>query len=524
MNGSVYLDLQTSNKRTHDECCDVCVIGAGAAGVYLAVQLTSRGLDVILIEAGGSIGSDAAQVGFDAQFADEFYPGATDGRAFGLGGSTSRWGGLLAPHTQHDLREACDADIDSWSHIIRTVSDKSDHVLKVLGYPEHGDFFEFAQVHLGSTYGVLSASGLDAAAALILPFRSKNLAFLLERKASNGLRPRIFTNAVAKSWIIEQGAGSSAQLRQLTAVAQNGNKLRVTANRFVVAAGTIESARILLELDSCASCPAVRPTAAVGCYLADHLSVTIADVADSSLKDVAEVFAPRFISGWMRSFRFMESNPPANAPRAYAHFIFDNNNPGFVLARQVLKAIQARRWPKISFAETISGINGLFALVFARYVHSVLHISPGVKTYLQLDVEQTPVRHNRIFLDAARDRYGRQQAVIQWRISDIDLENLHTTADRILQKWPGGKGGLPELVRRNPRCDSTEPHDVYHPVGVCRMGSDPEAVVDRNLKVWGAANLWVASTAVLPSAGTANPTFTMLCLVEALAEHLSRFV
>lgn len=524
MNGSVVLDLQASNERNHDERCDVCVIGAGAVGIYLAVQLASRGLHVILIEAGGATGSDATQMGFDAQFADAPYPGAINGRAFGLGGSTSRWGGLLVPHTQHDLREPCGADFDPWSHIVRTVLEKADQVLKVLGYPEHGDFFEFAQVHLGGAYGVLGASGLDAAAGLILPFRSKNLTFLLKRKASNGLRPRIFTNAVAKSWVIEQGAGSAAQLRQLTAVAQNGNKLRVSANRFVVAAGTIESARILLELDSCASCPVVRSSAAVGCYLADHLSVTIADVADSSLKDAAKVFAPRFTSGWMRSFRFMESSAPANAPRAFAHFIFDNDNPGFVLARHVLTAMQARRWPTISFAEAISGINGLFALVRARYVHSVLHISPGVKTYLQLDVEQTPARYNRIFLGAARDRYGRQQPVIQWRIDDSDLDILHTTADRIIRKWPGGRGGLPELVRRNARCDSTKPHDAYHPVGVCRMGSDPEAVVDRNLKVWGAANLWVASTAVLPSAGTANPTFTMLCLAEALTEHLSASV
>ena len=66
-----------------------------------------------------------------------------------------------------------------------------------------------------------------------------------------------------------------------------------------------------------------------------------------------------------------------------------------------------------------------------------------------------------------------------------------------------------------------KPHDAYHPVGVCRMGTDSEAVVDQNLKVWGIENMWVVSTAVLPSAGTANPTFTMLCLAEALVEHMT---
>jgi choline dehydrogenase-like flavoprotein len=45
-------------------------------------------------------------------------------------------------------------------------------------------------------------------------------------------------------------------------------------------------------------------------------------------------------------------------------------------------------------------------------------------------------------------------------------------------------------------------------------------VVDFDLKVHGVDNLWVLSTGVLPSAGTANPTFSMLCLGNRLAEQL----
>jgi len=52
------------------------------------------------------------------------------------------------------------------------------------------------------------------------------------------------------------------------------------------------------------------------------------------------------------------------------------------------------------------------------------------------------------------------------------------------------------------------------------MGADPEAVVDLDLRVRGTANMWLASTAAFPSAGTANPTFSLLCLVSALADRL----
>jgi choline dehydrogenase-like flavoprotein len=53
------------------------------------------------------------------------------------------------------------------------------------------------------------------------------------------------------------------------------------------------------------------------------------------------------------------------------------------------------------------------------------------------------------------------------------------------------------------------------------MGNDPESTLDLSLGVKGCRNLYVLSTGALPSAGTANPTFTMLCLGEQLSDHLT---
>ena len=54
------------------------------------------------------------------------------------------------------------------------------------------------------------------------------------------------------------------------------------------------------------------------------------------------------------------------------------------------------------------------------------------------------------------------------------------------------------------------------------MGKNKESVVDENLKVYGTENLWVVSTGVLPTAGSANPTFTMLCLADRLVEQITQ--
>ena len=521
MSGVAFSDLLEADQSDRSVQSDVCVIGAGAAGIYLAVQLAAKGLDVILLEAGGSLCGDASELGFEAVFSNEFYPGATKGRYFGLGGSTSRWGGVLVPHTRHDLREEAETDSDPWSHIVNEVSENSDKVLENLGRRGPGRFAEFAREVLGEMGRTLNAAGLDVVASLSLPFRKRNLSFLLNGKGVSRSRIRVFLNAVARSWTFEAGIRLGAKVCRLSAVAHNGNSLNVAASRFVVAAGAIESARILLEIESTSSHPVLRPAAAVGCYLSDHLSVSIADVGASSLHDTVRLFAPRFSQGWMRSFRFMEADPPTTAPRAFAHFIFDIENPGFTLAKEVLGAIQSRRWPQLSASDVVSGIGGLVALAYARYIRSTLYIPPSTKTHLQLDIDQTPARENRISLGSEKDKYGRRIPDIRWGISDVDLINIKATAERLLSNWPCATGRLPKLIPGNFDCNVTKPHDAYHPVGSCRMGSDSEAVVDQDLKVWGVENMWVISTGVLPNAGTANPTFTMLCLAESLVEHLT---
>lgn len=363
-------------------------------------------------------------------------------------------------------------------------------------------------------------AGFEVAAGLFLPFPKKNLVYLLNRKLGSGFKLRVIYNAVVNGWQAEPDI-DDARIQQAQAVSHNGNRLTITAQRFIIAAGAIESARILLELDRSSPQPLIRKRSATGCYLADHLSLAIADVAAGSIKATINLFAPRFANSWMRSFRFLEAAPPKDAPRAFSHFIFDNQNPGFALAKEALGALQGRRWPRLSAMDIASGVGGLVRLGYHRYANARLYIPPNTQTHLQLDIEQIPMRENGVKLSDELDRYGRPIANIHWRIHERDMENIQLTARRFLEQWPGGKGSLPELLPRFDNCDAKKPHDAYHPVGTCHMGKNTEAVVDENLKVWGLENLWVVSTGVLPSAGSANPSFTMLCLADRLAEQLT---
>ncbi len=519
MNRKSWRDLASAEPKCQEITTDVCIVGAGAAGIYLASELCRRGRRVVVLEAGPRKGINSAEIGFDPSFEAMPYHGATLGRYFGLGGSTIRWGGVLVPHSEYDLRSEATSN-DVWFHIIQTVRAQTSAVLRRLGCECDPELTAAPEYLSDDVVAALTEAGLHVQANLQMPFLKKNFVHLLSGLPGEYPQPVVVYNAVAKSWSVESGL-SDAAISSVTAVSRAGNEVTVIAGKFVIAAGAIESARILLELDELGRGKASNMGVARSYDLADHLSCRIADVDVKDLDRTAALFAPRFSGAWMRGVRLLERDASKETPRAFAHFIFSNESAGFDLARQVLLAVQARRMPTISIATAVTGASDLGRLAYSRLVRAQLHVPSGTPVHLQLDMEQEVTRRNCIRLSDARDAFGRRKTSIHWRVAENDLADMRKIARRIIEKWPGAQNGLPRLLPCEIDGEKMKPHDAYHPVATCRMGDDPEAIVDRDMRVAGVRNLWVSSTGVLPSAGTANPTFTMLCLTHRLAAHLA---
>lgn len=89
------------------------------------------------------------------------------------------------------------------------------------------------------------------------------------------------------------------------------------------------------------------------------------------------------------------------------------------------------------------------------------------------------------------------------------LRDMHPLAPGL--DGPRGEAVLEELVRR--RADS-----IYHPVGTCRMGADPLAVVDDQLRVHGVAGLRVVDASVMPTLIGANTNAPTIMIAEKAAD------
>ncbi len=498
---------------------EVCIVGAGAAGIYLAIQLSRRGICVLLVEAGSVRPQDSQSIGFEAEFSGEIYGGAVRGRYFGLGGTTVQWGGQLFPYFPTHARPFDASWSTTWPTIETTVARHLRSVLAFLDLPDECFSADLSWVGLSGCEKEMRQEGLSITSSIWLPFRRRNFVRLLNEESSPSLT--VLTDAVAAGWQVADLAGGFARVRTL-AVHCAGRTLEVTAPYFVITAGAIESARLLLELDAIHDFRVLPRSAACGCYLSDHLSIAIGSVQPVDMKQFVLLFAPRFFRYGMRSARILGIGSEYAAwPRFFAHWIFDQKSAGFSVARDFFQSVQRGRLTAPPVGFLVKSLPGLAQLGWTRFVRKRLAIQGQTLVRLQLDFEQNPVRTNRVTLGREKDRHRRPRAVVHWRIGEQDRKDASAVAERVLSAWKRmGENHIVPPVIPYASFQEEKLHDVYHPVGTTLLGDHPEAVVDSDCLVRGTSNLWTVSTGIFPTAGVANPTLSLLCFADRLAQSL----
>jgi choline dehydrogenase-like flavoprotein len=148
--------------------------------------------------------------------------------------------------------------------------------------------------------------------------------------------------------------------------------------------------------------------------------------------------------------------------------------------------------------------------------------NPSGRYALRYHAEQIPNPESRVYLGS--DANANQGLTVDFRYLPDDAASVvgaHELLDDELRR--SRLGYLEYWTKSDERADAVgaQAMDGYHQVGTTRMGSDAKSsVVDLNCRVHGFDNLYVASSSVFPTAGSANPTFPMVALALRLAHHI----
>jgi choline dehydrogenase-like flavoprotein len=152
---------------------------------------------------------------------------------------------------------------------------------------------------------------------------------------------------------------------------------------------------------------------------------------------------------------------------------------------------------------------------------------PKPKTIrLQCRAEQYPEPDSRITLSDQLDALGLRKACIDWHLSELERKTARRMVETVgaeFERLNLGKLELSDWMRPEIEDWRSWVKEGNHHSGATRMADDPrQGVVDRNCRVHGIENLYISSSSVFPTTGTANPTFTIIALAIRLADHLKQ--
>jgi len=526
-------DLNQADER--GAVCDaqVCIVGAGTAGIYLAQQLRRLGLRVVMLEAGDALARKPEEVNQLCEQRGIRYRGADLGRSFGLGGTSALWGGQMIPLAESDMGPRPGVGLEAWPIGYAEVSAYFHVVRQQLGLgPGAGPSVAVNSRLLTRKFSALLKLGrnFDLRLSEWLPFKRRNFAkgFADTLSCDDGLTVWINATVVAMT---RANLDGNLQIETVAAQSPTGRKLLVRPSLVVICAGALESTRLLLEFDEATGGSITSEGAPLGRYFADHLSVTCGRFTCRDWRRFNLAVGPIFENGVMRTPRLEltgAAQKELELTSAFAHFTFvTQGDTGFDVVRSVLRRQQGEQ-QRVSFSPFLLWrvLADVSAMAFWRGVYRRLWIPRQAELLLQVDIEQMANAASRLTLSDQRDTFKRKRLVIDWQITPADVRVIRKVAEITIDAWRGSplrevaevQATLPE------RFDSLATlYDVYHPTGSLRMGaSAANSVVDKDLRLWKTDNCYVTTTAVFPSAGSANPGLTHLALTARLAEHLGK--
>ena len=502
------------------DSADVCVVGAGAAGLALAHDLARRGHAVRLLDAGGS-GPSTHPV----RHAGRPHRGSTDGHALAWGGTTTIWGGQLWPWEPHEFEARPDLGLDGWPIGYDDVAPFYPPALRLLGVRD-ATFGEGKARELGVPLPPLDPSLFAYKYSKWAGWRARNLGRTLGRDL---LRyPGVTVERGARAVAVETDAAG----RRVTAVRvreADGTERSVRAETFVLAGGVLGTVRLLL---------ASRPFGGglgnewVGRGFMDHLSVRAGRFTPRDPDRFERAFAPFYADGVLHTPRVVPQPDVLEAEGllgCYGHWELEPPpDSGPVLVREALRALQAGRRPDLSPAalrRIAADVPDAARLAAGVAVQRRRLFPRGAGVHLRVDVEQPPDAGSVLRLEDAGARPGDEALVLDWRVSDRERRSVRRLAELLggeLDRLGVGTLDLAPDVFDDDSAWGGRVADAYHMMGGTRMSPTPETgVVDPDARVHGVENLFVAGASVFPTGGMANPTLTLMALALRLGSHLS---
>jgi choline dehydrogenase-like flavoprotein len=480
---------------------DVCICGAGPAGITIARKLAQYKKKVLLLEAGGLTYNDASQ---------DHYRGENVGRTYWvkelrlryLGGSSNHWGGLCALQDPITFEPREVNGLPGWP-ITREqyLSGGLDEAKNILDIAATKEILNIA----GNDPALLKQPGFDSpwfnqyCFALSLPTR-------FFEKYGTEIRQSQQIDAYYNANLTDITLDNElSRVKTILVQNYNGQNSDVSASQYVLALGGIENVRLLLNANRQVPKGIGNHSGMVGRCFMESLNVPIGRFL---------VTDPKFWRGasiaLVPSEALMRQKDIGNGSIGY-----DSN----LSAEAALKGYGRLRVLKEFIHET-----GCFSPTLMKLARQLIDFNCPGDGVIGSIIEQEPNPNSRVSLVNNVDSLGLRRIQLNWQLCDADLKTI-----RVLSVESAKEMARLNLARVQLAPFILENHleipvsGFGHHMGTTRMAADPRyGVVDENCRVHGIENLYLAGSSVFPRCGGHNPTLSIVLLSLRLGEFLSK--
>ena len=494
---------------------DICILGAGAAGISLARELAKHPFKVGLVESGG----------FEPDRAQELYDGETSGSIPGdlrylitsrmrwFGGTTNIWTGWCRPLDELDFETRPWVNHSGWPMSraeLEPFYERATDLCEI-------DSFHYTPEQLASeksTNWLRSEANLRSRFFHFSPPTRFGALYRSELVSSRSVTLLLHANILSL-----EVDNSGRQVKSVIASGLSGPSFRIQARFFVLACGGIENARLLLVSNSVLKNGIGNQNDLVGRFFMEHPHITRAKALFWTGDETLRAYEGKADSLLFRNRIRAVLSPTEHLQRQKQILNFS------LVIEKKLNVPKTRT----SFADKIRQLD-------RERRSDVSSRSQVSAREIEIRIEQAPDPENRVVLSSVRDTFGMNRAKLFWRMNELDRRTVEEALNVIaLELGASGLGRVKALngnytqpswfFDRNAPFDGDRDAQLvlwHHHMGTTRMdSSEKRGVVDTNCQVHGLTNLFIAGSSVFTTSGSANPTLTIIALALRLADHLS---
>lgn len=496
----------------------VCVVGTGiGGGSFIARYMKDKG-DLVVIEAGSrreNADVTAESVGRDF--------GLAMTREISLGGTSNAWRSLCSPLDRIDFVDRSWMKMSGWPIGPDDLNPHYAEAARLLDLP---DISRFAPVRMDhGTMAMGHAFDFDRSTLehkIFLqtrPPRNFRDDLLQRFRRSDDL---LLMDAVAVE-IVTNREGNEAD--HILVKTPGGNSVEIRAKHFVLAAGALETPRLLLNSRRWNGRGVGNNHDLAGRFLMDHPMGSLSQLRFNGIRKAplyhSLKIGPRHSmkAGFVLTEALQEKYRLPN----HCFYLWPSFHRGIDdrfenLRRNLITA--RKRWLKPGdILALVSSPNTLYRIL--------TYLFPIEACYLYADLffvtEQAPNRNSTVSLSEKKDRFGYPIARVDWKLGQEDLDSIAAFNELALNALSTG-GTRISFQKDKGHLGDTLTSAAHH-MGTARMAADSRSgVVDRNLKAWGVENLHVCDASVFPTSGNANPALTISALAIRLADRLAEIL